>query len=103
VLTVILFGFFTRAVPENAWMRRLVLVAEQGPEYVSSADFSYLRGKSGTAASFLRPAGVASIEGHRVDVLTQGEFIPAGTPVRVVRVEGARVFVEPVTLPSYKA
>jgi membrane-bound serine protease (ClpP class) len=103
VLTVILFGLFTRAVPQNAWMRKLTLLAEQGPEYVTSADFGHLRGKSGTAASFLRPAGVASIDGLRVDVLTQGDFIPAGTPVRVVRVEGARVFVEPVTLPSYKA
>lgn len=101
VLTVILFGLSVRAFPENAWMRRLVLLAEQGPDYVTSADFSYLAGRSGTAASFLRPAGVASIDGRRVDVLTEGEFIAAGTPVRVTRVEGARIFVEPVTLPSY--
>jgi membrane-bound serine protease (ClpP class) len=50
----------------------------------------------------LRPAGVASIDGRRIDVLTSGEFINAGTPVRVTRVEGARIFVEPFTLPSYK-
>jgi membrane-bound serine protease (ClpP class) len=52
----------------------------------------------GTAASYLRPAGIASIDGQRVDVLTEGEFIAAGTAIRVVRVEGARVFVEPVTV-----
>jgi len=103
VLTVILFALAVKAFPENAWMRRLVLLAEQGPDYVTSADFSYLAGRSGTAASLLRPAGVASIDGRRVDVLTDGEFIAAGTPVRVTRVEGARIFVEPVTLPSYKA
>jgi len=102
VLTVILFSLVVRAVPENAWMRRLTLLAEQGPDYVTSADFTYLRGRTGTAASLLRPAGVASIDGRRVDVLTSGEFIAAGTPVRVTRVEGARIFVEPVTLPSYK-
>ncbi|MDQ2991920.1 MAG: ATP-dependent Clp protease proteolytic subunit [Candidatus Eremiobacteraeota bacterium] len=102
VLTVILFALAVRAFAENAWMRRLTLLAEQGPDYVTSADFTYLRGRTGTAASLLRPAGVASIDGRRVDVLTSGEFIAVGTPVRVTRVEGARIFVEPVTLPSYK-
>ncbi len=102
ILTVVLFALATRAFPENAWMKRLVLVAEQGPDYVTSSDFSSFLGAIGTAASLLRPAGVALIDGKRVDVLTQGEFIAAGTPVRVTRVEGARIFVEPVNLPSYK-
>jgi membrane-bound serine protease (ClpP class) len=102
VLTVVLFAVFARYYPQNAWMRRLALVDAQGPDYVSSSDFSSLRGMTGVAASFLRPAGVAQIDGKRVDVLTEGEFIAAGTPVRVMRVEGARIFVEPVTLPSYK-
>jgi membrane-bound serine protease (ClpP class) len=102
VLTAILFAVFVRYYPQNAWMRRLALVESQGPEYVTSRDFSALRGLTGVAASYLRPAGVAQIDGKRVDVLTEGEFIAAGTPVRVTRVEGARVFVEPVTLPSYK-
>lgn len=97
VLTVIAFSLTVRAVPQNAWAHRLALQAAQGPEYVASADFTGLRGRTGTAVSYLRPAGIASIDGRRVDVLTEGEFIAAGTPVRVVRVEGARVFVEPVT------
>lgn len=102
ILTVILFALASRAFPENAWMKKLVLVAAQGPEYVTSGDFTSLRGATGTASSFLRPAGVAMIDDRRVDVLTEGEFIAAGTPVRVTRVEGARIFVEPVHLPSYK-
>jgi membrane-bound serine protease (ClpP class) len=97
VLTVIVFSLTVRVVPENAWAHRLALAAAQGPEYVASADYRDLRGRSGTAVSFLRPAGIASIEGQRVDVLTEGEFIAQGTPIRVVRVEGARVFVEPVS------
>ncbi|HEY6486495.1 MAG TPA: NfeD family protein [Candidatus Cybelea sp.] len=97
VLTVIAFSITVRAVPQNAWAHRLALSAAQGPEYVTSADFGALRGRFGTATSYLRPAGIASIDGRRVDVLTAGEFISAGTPIRVVRVEGARIFVEPVT------
>jgi membrane-bound serine protease (ClpP class) len=101
VLTVIAFTLIVRQMPENAWARRLALGAAQGPDYVASADLTGLRGHTGTAASFLRPAGIAAIDGRRVDVLTEGEFIPQGTPVRVVRVEGARVFVEAISLPSY--
>ena len=103
VVTVVCFALLLKILPENAWMRKLTLRADQGPDYVTSSDFTFLRGKSGTATSFLRPAGVASIDGLRVDVLTEGDFIAAGTPVRVVRVHGARVFVEPVTLPSYES
>jgi len=49
--------------------------------------------KEGTAASDLRPAGVAEIEGQRVDVVTQGEMIAEGDRVRVTEVEGNRVVV----------
>jgi membrane-bound serine protease (ClpP class) len=97
VLTVIGFSLTVRAVPQNAWAHRLALAAAQGPEYVTSRDYGDLRGRIGTAASYLRPAGIASIDGRRVDVLTEGEFIAQGTPIRVTRVEGARVFVQPVT------
>lgn len=96
VVTVILFYVATRAFPQNAWIMKLTFASAQGPDYVASRDLSHLRGQSGTATSFLRPAGVATVQGRRVDVLTQGEFIPAGTPIRVTRVEGARVFVEPI-------
>ena len=102
VLTVIVFWMVSKQLPENAWMARLTFAAAQGADYVTSADHSNLRGQSGFAASYLRPAGVALIDGRRIDVLTQGEFIQEGTPIRVTRVEGARIFVEPVTLPSYK-
>jgi membrane-bound serine protease (ClpP class) len=102
VLTIVLFYFATRAWPENAFMRKITFAVEQGPDYVASADYTILRGRIGSATSFLRPAGVALIDDRRIDVLTEGDFIPAGTPIRVTRVEGARIFVEPVTLPSYK-
>jgi membrane-bound serine protease (ClpP class) len=102
VLTVLVFWMVSRQLPENAWVARLTFAGAQGPEYVTSSDYSALRGQSGFAASYLRPAGVALIDGRRVDVLTQGEFIPEGTPIRITRVEGARIFVEPITLPSYK-
>jgi membrane-bound serine protease (ClpP class) len=102
VMTVIGYTLVTRATPQNAWAHRLALTGSQGSDYVAGPDYTDLYGKIGTAASFLRPAGIATIDGRRIDVLTKGEFIPQGTPIRVIRIEGARVFVEPISLPSYR-
>ena len=96
VLSVVLFVMFVRAYPENAWYKRVALLTVQGPDYVASMDHRALLGRSGTAATYLRPAGMADIDGERVDVLTAGEFIAQGTPITIVRVEGARIFVEPL-------
>ena len=49
-----------------------------------------LVGKHGVALSDLRPAGVARVDGHRIDVVTQGEWLSAGDPVTVVSDEGYR-------------
>jgi membrane-bound serine protease (ClpP class) len=49
--------------------------------------------KTGTALTPLRPAGTAVIDGKRVDVVTEGQMIERGTPVRVIAVEGMRVVV----------
>lgn len=95
VLSALAFWLASRVFPESAWLRRIVLAAEQGPDYVASADYRTLVGKTGIATSYLRPAGVASIDGRRIDVLTEGDFVSAGTAVTVTRVEGARVFVRP--------
>lgn len=49
--------------------------------------------KEGTAASGLRPAGIAEIDGKRVDVVTQGEMIAEGDRIQVTEVKGNRVVV----------
>ena len=52
-----------------------------------------LVGREGLTSSDLRPAGYARIDDRRVDVVSRGESIPAGTPVRVLEVTGNRVVV----------
>lgn len=52
-------------------------------------------GLQGLARTPLRPTGVAEIEGKRVEVVSLGGFIPAYTPIVVVKVEGRRVIVRP--------
>jgi len=96
VLTAIFFTLAARIYPGNAFVARLAFAGVQGPDYVASANYSDLLGRSGIASSYLRPAGVATIDGRRIDVLTEGEFVTAGSAIRVTRVEGARIFVRPV-------
>ncbi len=95
VLSALAFALLQRVLPENAFVKRLTFVGAQGPDYVAAPDHRALLGRSGVAVSFLRPAGLASFGEVRVDVLSEGDFVPAGTPVRVTRVEGARIFVRP--------
>ncbi|MGN7468605.1 NfeD family protein [Brevibacillus sp. SAFN-007a] len=62
--------------------------------YVAPKDQRDLTGKSGIALTPLRPAGVVKIHGKRVDAVSAGGFLEAGTSIVVVQVEGARVIVE---------
>ncbi|MFH0795284.1 MAG: NfeD family protein [bacterium] len=57
-------------------------------------DRSPLVGRRGTALTELRPAGIANIDGKRVDVVTEGNFIPRGATIRVFEVSGNRVVVQ---------
>ena len=55
-----------------------------------------LVGQEGVALTDLRPAGTARIGAERVDVVTEGEYVSQGAPIRVVRSEGYRHVVMPV-------
>ncbi len=52
-----------------------------------------LTGQVGTAATTLRPAGIAIVGDRRVDVVSEGDFIAAGETVEVVLEAGSRVVV----------
>jgi membrane-bound serine protease (ClpP class) len=85
-----------RLFPRLPLGRRLVLETElatrEGFASAPETDRAWL-GKRGTAASPLRPAGIADIEGERVDVVSDGDFVDAGEPIAVVRVDGNRIVV----------
>jgi membrane-bound serine protease (ClpP class) len=59
-----------------------------------------LVGKQGITVTSLRPAGVAMIEGQRVDVVSAGSFVGKDVPVCVVDTSGNRVVVRVVTAPT---
>ncbi len=85
-----------RYLPRLPFGRQLILetglAAGQGYASAPESDNRWL-GKHGTTFSPLRPAGIAEIDGERVDVVSDGEFIDVGMPIVVTRVDGNRIVV----------
>jgi membrane-bound ClpP family serine protease len=50
-------------------------------------------GSIGMAVTPLRPTGIVEIDGERIEVSTEGEFISSGSAVRVVAMDRRRYFV----------
>ena len=76
--------------PESGIARKFI---SRGSVGELGADKSEFLNGTGTALSQLRPSGTASINGQRVDVVTEGSLIERGATIKVVAVEGSRVVV----------
>ncbi len=61
--------------------------------YVSNVNRTELLGQVAITATPLRPSGTAMYGDERLDVVTEGGFIAAGTEVVIIEVEGARIVV----------
>ena len=85
-----------RLAPRSRLARGLVLetaIAETGTD---ASHLSPLLNQQGVALTDLRPAGTAELNGHKVDVVTQGGFVAQGSAIQVIQVQGNRVVVEEV-------
>jgi membrane-bound serine protease (ClpP class) len=63
---------------------------------VFGGDYTSLLGKTGQVTATLRPAGKAEFAGRILEVEAEGVFVEPGSTVRVIRVLGNRLIVEPV-------
>lgn len=90
--------FLMRYMSSMPMIRWMVLQEAQthGPALKESSDgvSSSLIGLDGVAATDLKPSGSATINDKRVDVISSGEFISAGSEIIVTKQEGSRVVVE---------
>lgn len=94
--SVIGMALVARYLPHSPLARVLVLDSTN-PAPLPVAQTAPSLGTVGRTLSYLRPVGTADFGGAPVEVCTEGEFIPAGTEVRVLRVEGNRIVVEAVS------
>lgn len=94
-VAIVIFALIVKRLPASKLWSRVVLKDQSRANrgYVSSSPKDNLLGKTGEVLSELRPAGSALIDGVPVDVVSEGVFVPKGTAVCVVAVEGSRVVV----------
>jgi membrane-bound serine protease (ClpP class) len=101
IATIAIFMLGLRLMSRyNMWYKLTLQNKQNSKEgYVAPApELSLFAGKEGVALTPLRPAGSAEIEGHRLDVVTAGEFISTGARIKVVKVEGTRVVVKEIAV-----
>jgi membrane-bound serine protease (ClpP class) len=98
VITVAVAYAWLRHLPTSTRFSGLFLRhgLPQADGYISALPRADLVGQEGVALTDLRPAGTARIGAERVDVVTEGQYVAQGAPVRVVRSEGYRHVVMPV-------
>src|SRR6476469_8778957 len=90
-----------RYLPKTNLYRRFALMTTNPPgpslagvprEFATALDLT--PGMEGTAQTTLRPSGKGRFADHVVDVVTDGEFIAAETPITVTQKDGMRVVVK---------
>jgi membrane-bound serine protease (ClpP class) len=95
VITIAVIYAWVRHLPNSNRLTGLLLRdgLPAGGGFTSAPLREDLVGRDGVATTDLRPAGTALVGEERVDVVTEGEFIAQGSPLRVLRSEGYRLVV----------
>lgn len=98
VLIVAALLLFIRSFQRGKLSRSFAVLDEQidaGSTSLSDASEQQNVSRRGVSVTPLRPAGIAEFDGERRDVMTAGEFLPAGVPVVITEVRGLHVLVRP--------
>lgn len=99
--TIVLLVLLGRNFATSPLTRMLVFTdatrKEEGYTTDSFQDQTDLPGQVGTAITPLHPSGTVDINGERYDAFTQGEYIEAGKPIRVLEAKGFSVKVKEIS------
>lgn len=90
--------FTLRSASKGRLSKTLVLSdsLDKSSGYIGTEELESFVGKEGIVINNLRPSGTAIFEGKRLDVVSEGVYIPKDTKVRVVKVSGRRVVVKEI-------
>jgi membrane-bound serine protease (ClpP class) len=81
---------------KNVAARFFALKGDQAGFMPSRTVTDDLLGLEGVALTPLHPSGIARLNKKRQDVVTRGEMLDKGTPIKVIEVSGNRVVVKEV-------
>jgi len=95
---ILLLLWFFLVFPKTSMGKQFILQADASSKdgFVAVDDNSAYIGKQGVTVTMLRPSGIAKIDGERVDVMTDGEFVEKGVKVKVTKTRQNTVIVTPV-------
>ncbi|HLR21862.1 MAG TPA: NfeD family protein [Tissierellaceae bacterium] len=95
IITSIVTTILVKLGFRSTMLDRIILKdnKEKKNKYISSDSKDMMLNKEGITVSSLRPSGFVDIDGEKLDVLSDEGFIPKDTMVKVVRVEGSKIFV----------
>jgi len=102
VLGSLLFAWWVRFFPKSAVGRRLTLSESERGFQSGRARLADCVGRSGTAVSSLRPAGIVQVDGRRIDAITEGGMIEAGQSVTVINAQANRLVVRAAARTEHK-
>jgi membrane-bound serine protease (ClpP class) len=98
VTGAVLFGWLRHLPNSERWGGLFLKTSSNvGEGFISAPPRPELVGTAGVATTDLRPSGTATFDGERMDVVTEGEFVKAGTGVTIVRSDGYRHVVRATT------
>jgi len=86
-----------RVMPRTAVGKLIFLRDTQKGYDVSVSGDQEMIGKEGIALSFLRPTGVAEIDGKRVNVVTEGDFIEKNARIKVCELKDNHLVVRKIS------
>jgi membrane-bound serine protease (ClpP class) len=98
LLSLVFIFLLAKYLPKSNIFKKFILSEEEKSVagYTSRKDAKELLGAKGVSLTTLRPAGTAEINGKRVDVVTDSEYIERGKEIEVVEVQGMRIVVREI-------
>ncbi len=95
VLSILMIRVFGKKMK---FFKRIILTDSTSTEkgYVSNKNRLELIGVEGMTVTPLRPSGTIIVEDERIDVVSDGGFVPKGRKVRVIKTEGSRIVVREI-------
>lgn len=96
ILMAITVWMWLKFFPRSRIGKQMTLQADGREFKAVETNLDALQDKEGVTHCELRPAGFALIEGHKVDVISEGGHVPKNTRIRVIRIEGNRIIVREI-------
>ncbi len=93
VLSVLLIIFFASRIGKKGMFRHVALTADQEGFISVPQQPKQLVGKTGIAATVLRPSGKIIVEGDYYDAVSVKGFIEKGQTVKIIKYENSQVYV----------